>query len=113
MKPGRPMALESVTRQQPVKKQQIEKIKCVLYLAIALEVLEVTNCRCSINPITNSNPFYIQFTHDNIIVHRYIVARQRLGKHIPATTNTYATITELFDASFSMRCLSYQRQVGD
>jgi hypothetical protein len=40
------------------------------------------------------------------------IARQRLGKHVPAVTNTHITIEELLDASFSMRCLSYQRKVG-
>jgi hypothetical protein len=37
-----------------------------------------------------------------------IVARQRLGKNVTAATNTQATIEELLDASFSMRCASYQ-----
>jgi hypothetical protein len=35
------------------------------------------------------------------------VARQRLDKHVPATTNTQATI-ELLDAVFSVRSVSYQ-----
>jgi hypothetical protein len=30
------------------------------------------------------------------------VARQRLGKHVPAAKNTYATIEELLDAVFSV-----------
>jgi hypothetical protein len=33
----------------------------------------------------------------------HIVARQRLGKHVSAATNTHATIGGLFDAVFSMR----------
>jgi hypothetical protein len=33
--------------------------------------------------------------------------RQRLGKHVPAAMNTHAT-TELLDAVFSMRSVSYQ-----
>jgi hypothetical protein len=41
-----------------------------------------------------------------------IVARQRLGKHVPAATNTHATI-ELLHASFSQRPVSYQGNVGD
>jgi hypothetical protein len=36
------------------------------------------------------------------------VARQRLGKHVPAATNTRATTEELLDALFSMRSMSYQ-----
>jgi hypothetical protein len=42
-----------------------------------------------------------------------IVARQRLGKHVTAEKNTHAIIEELLDASFSLRSVSYQRQVGD
>jgi hypothetical protein len=37
------------------------------------------------------------------------IARQRLGKHVPAATNTHATIEEMLNASFSMRSVSYQR----
>jgi hypothetical protein len=37
-----------------------------------------------------------------------IVVRQRLGKNVTAETNTHATIEEFFDASFSMRSVSYQ-----
>jgi hypothetical protein len=36
------------------------------------------------------------------------VAMQRLGKHIPAATNTHATITEMLDAVRSMRSVLYQ-----
>jgi hypothetical protein len=42
-----------------------------------------------------------------------IVTRQLFGEHVPATTNTHGTIEDLWDASFSMRCLSYRRKVGD
>jgi hypothetical protein len=34
-----------------------------------------------------------------------IVATQRLGKHVPAAMNTLATIEELLDATFSLRCM--------
>jgi hypothetical protein len=34
------------------------------------------------------------------------VARQRPGKHVPAVTNTHATMEELLDAVFSMRSMS-------
>jgi hypothetical protein len=36
------------------------------------------------------------------------IARQWLDKHVPAVTNTYATIEELLDAVFSMQSVSYQ-----
>jgi hypothetical protein len=39
------------------------------------------------------------------------VARQRLGKHFPATTNTHPTTEEFLNVSFSMRSVSYQRRV--
>jgi hypothetical protein len=42
-----------------------------------------------------------------------IVARQRLGRNVTAVTNTHTTIEELFDASFSVRSVSYQRKLGD
>jgi hypothetical protein len=42
-----------------------------------------------------------------------IVARQRLGKHVTASTNTHVTIDELLYASFSMRTVLYKRKVGD
>jgi hypothetical protein len=41
------------------------------------------------------------------------IIRQRLGNHVPMGRNTLATVEELFDASFSMQCFSYQRNVGD
>jgi hypothetical protein len=37
-----------------------------------------------------------------------VVARQRLGKQVPAATNRRATIEELMDAVFSMRAVSYE-----
>jgi hypothetical protein len=40
-----------------------------------------------------------------------IVTRQQLGKHVPATTNTHATIEQLLGASFSVRSVSYQGSV--
>jgi hypothetical protein len=36
------------------------------------------------------------------------VARQRIGRHIPAARNTQATIEELLDAVFPMRSVSYK-----
>jgi hypothetical protein len=41
------------------------------------------------------------------------VARQPLGKHVTAATNTQTTIVQLLDALFSIRSMSYQRKVGD
>jgi hypothetical protein len=62
--------MESVTR-QPVKIQQTEKtqsvcavVNCrVCELTIALYLLVVTTCKCSINPITNPNPVYSHSNH--------------------------------------------------
>jgi hypothetical protein len=36
------------------------------------------------------------------------VARQRLGKHLPAAKNTHATAEEMLDAVFSTWPVSYQ-----
>jgi hypothetical protein len=41
-----------------------------------------------------------------------IVARQRLGKQLPAAMST-GTIEKLLDASFVYAFISYQRRVGD
>jgi hypothetical protein len=43
-----------------------------------------------------------------LYVYPSLVARQRLGKNVTATTNTHATMEELFDTSFSVRSISYQ-----
>jgi hypothetical protein len=82
-----------------------------------------------------------------VCVFLLIVSRQRLGKHIPAVTNTHATVEELksinfwditryipevdilhnhrsknlksytveelYEASFSVRFVSYQKKVGN
>jgi hypothetical protein len=36
------------------------------------------------------------------------VARQRLAKHLPASTNTHTTVEELLDAVFSVMSVSYK-----
>jgi hypothetical protein len=41
------------------------------------------------------------------------VGRQQLGRNFTAVTNTYATIEELLDASFSMWPHVISRKVGD
>jgi hypothetical protein len=42
-----------------------------------------------------------------------IVARQRLGKHVPSATNTHAITEALLYASSSVRSVSYQTKVDD
>jgi hypothetical protein len=42
-----------------------------------------------------------------------IVARKRLGKHIPAATNAKERIEELLDAVFFLRSVSYQIICGE
>jgi hypothetical protein len=57
-------ALEAVTRQRLVKLQQTEDlvravVDCrVCELVTALQLLVVTICKCSVNPITIPNPIY-------------------------------------------------------
>jgi hypothetical protein len=41
------------------------------------------------------------------------VVRQRLSKHVSAAMNTHATTEELLEVSISIRCVTYQRKVGD
>jgi hypothetical protein len=36
------------------------------------------------------------------------VARQRLGKHVPAVPNTHTTVEVLLDVVFSMWSMSYE-----
>jgi hypothetical protein len=52
--------------------------------------------------------YFISPTHQSVCLYVYapIVARQRLGKNFTRATNMHAT-TELLDALFSMRFLSY------
>jgi hypothetical protein len=42
-----------------------------------------------------------------------VFARKRLGEQVLTITNTHWTIEELWDASFPMRFLSYQKKEGD
>jgi hypothetical protein len=49
----------------------------------------------------------------SVCVYPPIVPRQQHGKHVHAVTNTQATIDELIDASFSLRSVSYRRNVDD
>jgi hypothetical protein len=58
--------------------------------------------------------YFINPSHQYVCLYVYPpnVARQRLGKHVTAATNTYATIKEILDASFPLRSVSYQRKVG-
>jgi hypothetical protein len=41
-----------------------------------------------------------------------IVARQRLGKHVPTGMNIHATIDELLDVSFSVWCTLYKGKLA-
>jgi hypothetical protein len=41
------------------------------------------------------------------------VAKERLGKHVPAAMYTRGTIEDFLDTPFSMRFVSYQRKVDD
>jgi hypothetical protein len=44
---------------------------------------------------------------------RPIVARQRIGKNVPATTNTQAKREILLNVSFSIQSIPYERKAGD
>jgi hypothetical protein len=61
-----------------------------------------------------STAHYINPSHQSVRLYVYplIVTRQWIDKNAAAATNTYATI-ELLDASFSVRSVLYQREVGD
>jgi hypothetical protein len=59
-----------------------------------------------------SRAYFINASHPSVCLYLYppIVARQRLCKNVIAAAITHATIEELFDTSFSMRPVSYQRK---
>jgi hypothetical protein len=61
-----------------------------------------------------STAYFINPSHQSVCLYVYpvIVARQRLGKKVTAATNTHTTIEGLFEATFSMRSMSYQRKIG-
>jgi hypothetical protein len=56
------------------------------------------------------NKYWLRTFCSSICVYPLIVARQRLGKQVPAAKNIYATIKAILDASFSIRCVSYERK---
>jgi hypothetical protein len=59
-------------------------------------------------PVSTAN--FLNPSHQSVCLYVYppLLARQRLGKNVTVTMNTYATIEELLDVSFSMRSVSYQ-----
>jgi hypothetical protein len=59
--------------------------------------------------------YFINPSHQSVCLYVYplIVAGQRLGKSVTAATNTYVTIVELLDASFSTWFVPYHMKVGD
>jgi hypothetical protein len=61
-----------------------------------------------------STAYFINPSHQSVCLYVYplIFTRQRLGKIITAAMNTHV-IQELLDASFFMRSVSYQSEVGD
>jgi hypothetical protein len=61
-----------------------------------------------------STAYFINPSHQSVCLYMYtaIVVRQRLGKNVIAKTSTHATI-ELYDESFSVQSVSYQRKVSD
>jgi hypothetical protein len=66
-------------------------------------------------PETISTAYFLNPIHQSVCLQVYLcpLARQRLGENVTAATNTHETIEELFDASFSMRSVSYLKKVGD
>jgi hypothetical protein len=48
-----------------------------------------------------------------LYVYPSLIAKQRLGKNVAAAKKTHAKVGEFLGASFSMRAVSYHREVGD
>jgi hypothetical protein len=66
-------------------------------------------------PESISMAHFINPSHQSVCLYVYslIVARQQLGEKVTAAKTTYARIEQLFEASFSVRSVMYQREVGD
>jgi hypothetical protein len=67
----------------------------------------------SLEPV--STAYFINTSHQFACLYVYlsIVTRQRLGKNVTTAKNIHVTVKELLDASFSMRPVSYRKNVGD
>jgi hypothetical protein len=59
-----------------------------------------------------STTYFVNPSHQSVGLYAYssVVARQRVGKHIPATTNTCNNVT-IFDPSSSIRSALYKSRV--
>jgi hypothetical protein len=64
-----------------------------------------------INSITEVYGIYSELNCS--VLFCFFLATQRLGIHIPAATNTNATIEELLEASFSMHSMLYIRKTAN
>jgi hypothetical protein len=58
-----------------------------------------------------STAYSINLSHQSVCLYVYplIVAKQRLGKKVTAANNTHSTTEELFDTSFFIRSVTYQK----
>jgi hypothetical protein len=65
-------------------------------------------------PESISTAYLINPYHKSVClyVHPLVIVWQRLGTHVPAATNSQATIEYILYASFSIRFVSYQRKIG-
>jgi hypothetical protein len=72
-------------------------------------------CMYIMEPQPISTAYFINPSHQSVCLYVYppIVIRQRLGKNVTAATNKNATLDKLLDESFSMRSVSYQKNVDD
>jgi hypothetical protein len=64
-------------------------------------------------PESISTAYFINPSPQSGCLSFIIIAREELGKNVTAAMNTYATIEESLNASFSMWSVSYQRKGGD
>jgi hypothetical protein len=86
-------------------------------ICVSVSPLPVSALEC-LNQSLWKLVYHGNWSHHNCILHKSlpsvcvctcippVVARQRLGKHVPT-----ATVEELLDASFSLRSVSYQKRV--
>jgi hypothetical protein len=66
-------------------------------------------------PEPTSTVNFINLSHQSVCLYVYpfFIAKQRLGVNVTAALNTYATMAELFDASFSMQYVLDERKLRD
>jgi hypothetical protein len=59
--------------------------------------------------------YFINLSHYSACLYMYppYIAREWLSKNVTVAMNAHATVEEMLDALFSVRSVSYQRNIGN